>query len=426
MWVSPLRLNDRTNDNDVVGAGMVEVREFWTVDHAKTLFLVSKFAKAAASAEDAESWIRQIPLLVMLYEGVTAQVLDFDYAPASVLISQNGVSRRVWLNVTQEGKAAVDDLREAGLINGLKLSTEDFQPVTAYQVSLKGLQFIKQMDAVSCCAFVARSSCPHRVAVAFVLLTISPFPRSLSQELTAEVDNFVHTPAGYSAKRELLQVTFKTHDEIEEEGLDLLPPQGEEEEDGGGGDDDDDDDEGIGVFILKAKSGDYCRLSNVTDTEDVSYVSSPYLPACVRNPREQKAFSSNEHRAHESATGTANIRDELSEAIVLSDVMTLVGEWIPFGANQIVALNERLGYVPSALSRWWPCFFCFFVLGPGLSSPISTLLVAHRLFVLGRGVLLQGVGSLPRRVVHCNGGQRSHPYQVFRATWTHPGVHLGL
>ena len=61
---------------------------------------------------------------------------------------QNGVSRRVWLNVTQEGKAAVDDLREAGLVNGLKLSTEDFQPVTAYQVSHKGQNFIKQLSDV--------------------------------------------------------------------------------------------------------------------------------------------------------------------------------------------------------------------------------------------------------------------------------------
>ena len=72
---------------------MVEVREFWTVNHAKALFLMSKFAQAAVTAEDAESWIRQIPLLVMLYEGVTAGVLDFDYAPASVLISQVRLGR---------------------------------------------------------------------------------------------------------------------------------------------------------------------------------------------------------------------------------------------------------------------------------------------------------------------------------------------
>ena len=36
---------------------MVEVREFWTVNHAKALFLMSKFAQAAVTAEDAESWI---------------------------------------------------------------------------------------------------------------------------------------------------------------------------------------------------------------------------------------------------------------------------------------------------------------------------------------------------------------------------------
>ena len=39
----------------------------------------------------------------------------------------------------------MDDLREKELINGLKLSTEDFQPVTAYQVSKKGLDFLKQV-----------------------------------------------------------------------------------------------------------------------------------------------------------------------------------------------------------------------------------------------------------------------------------------
>jgi hypothetical protein len=46
-------------------------------------------------------------------------------------------SCRLWMNVTQEGKSAVDDLRELGLVNGLKLTSEDFQPITAFQVSLK-------------------------------------------------------------------------------------------------------------------------------------------------------------------------------------------------------------------------------------------------------------------------------------------------
>jgi WD repeat-containing protein 35 len=37
------------------------------------------------------------------------------------------------------------------------------------------------------------------------------------------------------------------------------------------------------------------------------------------------------------------IADELTEYIILGGVRLLVGEWIPFGSNQIVALNERLG-----------------------------------------------------------------------------------
>ena len=31
----------------------------------------------------------------------------------------------------------MDDLREMGLVNGLKLTSEDFQPITAFQLSLK-------------------------------------------------------------------------------------------------------------------------------------------------------------------------------------------------------------------------------------------------------------------------------------------------
>jgi len=80
----------------------------------------------------------------------------------------------------------------------------------------------------------------------------------------------------------------------------------------------------------------------VTDIEDVSYVSSPFLPENIRTAW-GKAMSSNAHRAHESAVGNSNLKDELSEAIRLSNVSVLVGEWVPFGSNNVVSLNERLG-----------------------------------------------------------------------------------
>ena len=56
---------------------------------------------------------------------------DPDYAPASVLVSQDGTSYRVWMNISQEGKALVDELREHTLLNGLKLSSSGRQPIRA-------------------------------------------------------------------------------------------------------------------------------------------------------------------------------------------------------------------------------------------------------------------------------------------------------
>ena len=74
------------------------------------------------------------------------------------------------------------------------------------------------------------------------------------------------------------------------------------------------------MFKLVTDSG-YSRESTIMDTEDVSYVSSPYLPTCVRNPRNSTPFTSNADRAHESAAGTSsNIKDELDITIVLKEV----------------------------------------------------------------------------------------------------------
>ena len=84
------------------------------------------------------------------------------------------------------------------------------------------------------------------------------------------------------------------------------------------------------------------RESTITECEDVSYVSSPHIPRTLRRPG-GPSLSSNAHRAHESAGKVSTIRDDLDEVITLSNVTILVGEWLPFGANQIVELNIKLG-----------------------------------------------------------------------------------
>lgn len=63
----------------------------------------------------------QVPLFVILFEAITSGKLDFDYAPCSMLISHGTKSKRQWVNISQEGKSAVDDLREKNCVNAIKV-----------------------------------------------------------------------------------------------------------------------------------------------------------------------------------------------------------------------------------------------------------------------------------------------------------------
>ncbi len=61
-----------------------------TPNHSKILILISKYGKTATADDPEESWIRQLPLTVMIYEGITAGAIDCDYAPKSLIISSDG------------------------------------------------------------------------------------------------------------------------------------------------------------------------------------------------------------------------------------------------------------------------------------------------------------------------------------------------
>lgn len=79
--------------------------------------------------------MRKPALIVLIYEGIVANVFDFDYAPQSDLIE----NRRVWLNISQEGKSDIEFLREEELLAGLQKPTRSYKPVTCYQITKKGL-----------------------------------------------------------------------------------------------------------------------------------------------------------------------------------------------------------------------------------------------------------------------------------------------
>jgi len=90
-------------------------------NQGRLLYLLSLYTAFARTEDEKEQWIRKMALLVMIYEGIVAQVLDYDYAPASELVEGS----RQYFNVSQEGKSDIDFLREEELINGLKLSSKE-------------------------------------------------------------------------------------------------------------------------------------------------------------------------------------------------------------------------------------------------------------------------------------------------------------
>eukprot|EP00501_MAST-03F_sp_TOSAG23-6_P002365 GSMAST32.ASY1.ANO1.2471.1 assembled CDS len=217
-----------------------------TQNQNRLLYLISQYSHKAQNENEQEGWIRKPALMVLIYEGVVTKVLDYDYAPASSIVE----SRRKYFNVSQEGRSDVDYLREEELINGLKLSSKDFQPIN-----------------------------------------------KLDKEAVHET---IYAPQ----TRDLLQVIWDGNE-----------------------------------YYLESSNG-YKVRSSVTECEDVSYVSSAYVPQCLRTGG--RPTMSNAHRAHECKTNS-NIRDDLDEVVTLNSVSLIVAEFIPFGANQIVQLNQNLG-----------------------------------------------------------------------------------
>ena len=234
-----------------------------TENQGRMLYMIGLYTRPARTGSDKEEWIRRQALFVLIYEAIVAQVLDFDYAPASEMIE----GKRRYFNKSQEGASDIDFLREEELLNGLKLSSKSYIPVTCYQISRKGQELIRRM------------------------------PKADKEA----VHELVFAPG----TRELLRVVWRG------EQYALIGPAG------------------------------YERISTATAIEDVSYVSSAYVPQCLRFGG--RPTISHADRAGECAVSVSNIRDELDEVITLNSVSIIEAEFIPCGANQIVQMNVNLG-----------------------------------------------------------------------------------
>jgi hypothetical protein len=77
-----------------------------TENQRRLLYLISLYSHPAETGGDKERWIRRSTALVLLYEGIVAQVLDYDYAPSSEIVE----SRRMYFNMSQVLEVQVSNM----------------------------------------------------------------------------------------------------------------------------------------------------------------------------------------------------------------------------------------------------------------------------------------------------------------------------
>lgn len=117
--------------------------EEMTAEHRKLLYLISRYSSPAGGAHAQELWVSKHALLVLIYEGVVAKVFDYDFAPHSLTIG----TRRIFMNVSQEGRDDIDDLLEMGLVFALKLACSEHQSTTAYRINDAGIEALAGVPA---------------------------------------------------------------------------------------------------------------------------------------------------------------------------------------------------------------------------------------------------------------------------------------
>ena len=252
-----------------------------TENQSRLLYLIDLHT---SKTNDGSRWIRKQALSVLLYDGIVNNIFDYDYSPQSTMVE----NRRVWINVSQEGHSGkvvrcpyptrTRSLRSLGLFCSVLRRVD--------------IELLREEELVNALLVSSKSYRP------VVLYQVSDKGQELLRTLARREKEIVNAFAHKPESRELLRTSWD-------------------------GD----------AYWLESASG-YKRRSSVTEVEDVSYVSSAYIPQCLRYGG--RPTLSNAHRAHESgetAAGGGNIRDgNLDEIITLNSVSVIVAEYIPFGA----------------------------------------------------------------------------------------------
>ena len=110
-----------------------------TQEMRRLLFVIAEYTKEGDKY--GELIIKELPLKAIIFKGIIDKVFDYDYAP----ISQMYIESRRYLNISQEGEDDLNDLREIGLLNKIRLATKKHFYIYSYEITQKGIDYLDKI-----------------------------------------------------------------------------------------------------------------------------------------------------------------------------------------------------------------------------------------------------------------------------------------
>jgi len=106
-------------------------------DAERLLYLLSLY-----TSDDEDRWIKSYALWVLVFHGIVSDVFEtYDYAPTVVM--WHGAFRVA--NISMEAERDILRLRNAGLVEKLRLATSKYRYITAYRVSRNGIKYLERV-----------------------------------------------------------------------------------------------------------------------------------------------------------------------------------------------------------------------------------------------------------------------------------------
>ena len=231
-----------------------------------------------------QRWLRELPALVLIYEGILREVFDYDYAPEAEKVFGGA---RMYMNISEEGRDDLEDLRELGFLEALKVTSETYEHSTLLKISESGIEFLRRVSAPD---------------------------GGLTAEMRALVEALV-----YENDDELLEVRFDK------------PRQS--------------------FYLTAPRTGYEFRssITDVEDVPYVSspYIplsmisSDAFAPNTMSGDKKAKRILG---ASGAIAASPSALRDQnLTTSLTLDDIRVFVTEWVPMGSNEMVSFCEKLG-----------------------------------------------------------------------------------